>query len=197
MRKKMSRAVPLVIIMTAMLCGCKKKEDTTIIVPKAKVTRKVVMGVGQMSPFEWHNTVQWMGSKYMLRIVRKPDKSLQKAKDENGRDYYDNNITLTIQRADGTDFFSKTFTKADFKQYVPDDVYNNGALLGLVYDHCSDGSLYFGTSVGSPDNMSDEYVPLVLIVDRFGNITVKKDVDLEGSPEQADDEVEASEKEGI
>ncbi len=178
------------------LAGCKKKEDTTIIVKQSQLKTEQPKTTGQMAVSQWSKTVDWIGGKYQIKIERQPDKSLPLAKDESGRGYYDNSIHLTITRQDGTTFLDRTFHKDDMRQYVPKAYYDTGALLGLVFDRAEGGLLYFGTSVGSPDSMSDEYVPLILKIDRHGGISITKDTDLDGS-QPAHDEVEASEQEGV
>lgn len=170
------------------LTGCKKKEDTTIIVRQSQLKPQKPKATEQMTAAQWSRTIDWLKAKYQLKIERKPDKSLPLAKDESGQSYYDNAIHLTITRQDGSIFLDKVFHKDDLKQYVPKANYDNGALLGLVFDRVKDGLLCFGTSVGSPDPMSDEYVPLSLKIDRNGGISISKLNDLDGSEILSDED---------
>ena len=54
-----------------------------------------------------------------------------------------------------------------------------GALLGIVFDRAEGASLWFAASVGSPDKMSDEYVPLLLKISRGGGISIARDTQLD------------------
>ena len=60
--------------------------------------------------------IEWLGNSYTVSTERKADTSLPLCKDEQGNDYYDNRITVTIARKDGSVFFKRTFTKTDFAQ---------------------------------------------------------------------------------
>lgn len=191
-RNNMSTRTALIVLLglAMALAGCKKKEDTTIIVKKTQLQPEQPKTTGQMSVSQWSKTIDWIGAKYLIQIERQPDKSLPLAKDETGRSYYDNVIHLTISRPDGTKFLDREFHKSDMRKYVPSSFYENGALLGLVFDRAEGGVLYFGTSVGSPDSMSDEYVPLILKIDRKGGISISKDDDLDGSQPAHDEAAE-------
>lgn len=143
-----------------------------------------------MGDYSQNRTISWLGSAYTLCVERKADHKLQLAKDETGTKYYDNRIKLVIKRSDGSEFFNRTFTKADFADYVGND-YKDGALLGIVFDRADSDNLYFAASVGSPDKMSDNYVPLVLTISRLGAVKIKQDTKLDTtSDEEADEEVE-------
>ena len=122
--------------------------------------------------------------------------------DGNGSKFYDNTITLEIKRKDGSVFFSRTFKKADFDSKVDDIYKKNSVLLGIVLDVVEGNRLVFAASVGSPDKMSDEYVPLVLKIDNLGGVAISKDSQLDtGSdrvtPAGKKTEVELSEEEGV
>ena len=61
-----------------------------------------------------------------------------------------------------------------------DDIYKkNSALLGIVPDKAEGDYIVFAASVGSPDKNSDEYVPLVLKVSRFGDVKISKDTQMD------------------
>ena len=106
-------------------------------------------------------------------------------KDETGQKYYDNIISLTITRDDGSTFFSRTFTKQAFDSCLDDDYRNTGILEGLVFDKVSNGTLRFAASVSHPG--TDEYIPIVLTIDRFANVSIKRDTQLDTSSEEEED----------
>lgn len=164
----------LVIVLGTLLmvsCGEKKEEKNIITHKQAVVKQKKTE---KMSDIAQTRETQWLGATYAIAISRKADESLPVITDELGNKYFDNTISLKITREDGSVFVEKTFTKADFKQYVDKAYYTKGALLGVVFDKVEDGRLVFATSVGSPDKTSDEYVPLVLTIDRTGKMSVSE-----------------------
>ncbi|WP_390883979.1 DUF4738 domain-containing protein [Hoylesella loescheii] len=78
-----------------------------------------------------------------------------------------------------------------------DASYKGGALLGVVYDKCDNDYLYFAASVGSPDKSSDEYVPLVVKISRFGDVSIKKDATLDTQSEMGTNNTTIEEEEGV
>lgn len=67
-------------------------------------------------------------------------------------------------------------------------------MLGIVFDRADGGSLIFAASVGSPDKMSDEYVPLVLTISRGGTVNIAKDTQLDTASDVVD---EADDEDGV
>ncbi len=49
------------------------------------------------------------------------------------------------------------------------------ALLGVVFDKVDGDHLIFAASVGSPDKISDEFIPLVLKVSKSGSLSMYRD----------------------
>ena len=172
--------------------SCKEKPRTTDIIVN-KSTPKPKKGVQKMDEYRQVRDVEWLGGTYKVVAERKPDTSLPQAVDEQGNRYYDNRITLTISRPDGTAFFNRTFSKTDFAKYVDGDN-ADGALLGIVFDRADGASLIFAASVGSPDKMSDEYVPLVMTISRGGTVSIAKDTQLDTVSDAAD---EADDEDGV
>ena len=86
---------------------------------------------------------------------------------------------MRILRQNGSEFFSRKFTKADFKAKVDEQYYRTGALLGIVFVRSEGSDLVFAASVGNPDKSSDEYVPLVLKISKLGTVTITQDEELE------------------
>lgn len=165
------------------LCAChKEKPQTDIIVKKtapAKPSKTLKMG-----DYSQTRKVEWLGAEYTITIDFKADPSLPLAS-EGSQKYYDNRITLTIKRADGSEVVHRSFVKTDFAAHLDETYAKNGALVGLVFDKVADDELVFATSVGSPDKSSDEYIPLTLKVDRYGTIAVTKATQLDTSAADA------------
>lgn len=166
-----------IYLLPLLLCtSCKEKpaSNDIIVPPPAKEVKKGIQEMDQ-KPFPARD-VRWLGSEYHIHVDRKTDKSLPLTKDENGVTYYDNVITVKIVRADSTVFYNRTFTKTDFSRYIQNTPFvHNGALLGIVFDQVKDDKLVFAASVGSPDKLSDEYVPMKLTINRMGEISITLD----------------------
>ena len=174
----------LIILLSLLLmisCG-KKKESRTIIVPKMEA-EKVTGPLEMQAINNAENEVEWLGTTYKVVVNRQVDKDLPMVEYENG-----NRIRLEVKRKDGSVFFTREFTKKDFERYVDDITKKRGVLLGIVLDRADEDDLIFGASVGSPDVLSDEYVPMELILNRMGSVTIKKSTQLDAIQEQPEDE---------
>ena len=158
--------------------SCKEKNKSNdIIAPKP--VKEVQTGPASMEVIKQDREVDWVGSQYRIEIVRTPDKELALTKDEAGKKYYDNRITVKILRKDGSQFFGRTFTKADFVSYLDESTRRDGALLGIVLDKAEENQLRFAASVGSPDVLSDQYIPMLLTITRMGAVSIVKDTEEE------------------
>ena len=166
----------LFCVAVLILTSCKEKKNTGIIITKKPVAAA-------------HRQIM-----KTVETKRVADPSLPVIADGDTK-YYDNRITVRILRADGSEFFNRTFTKSDFSSYVG-KTYANGALVGIVLDRAEGDNLLFAASVGSPDKMSDEYIPLLMKVSRQGRITISKDTQLDTGSDEAS-EVDLAEKEGM
>ncbi len=179
---QMKKHLLALVTMSAAIClaSCtSKKEKTDIIARKPIVVR--AKETRTMGDHRESRQVKWIGSSYTIDTDFKADKSLPVVSDGEQK-YYDNRATVKILRKDGSVFFSRTFSKADFISQI-DASYKGGALLGVVYDRCDGDYLYFAASVGSPDKSSDEYFPLVVKISRFGEVSIKKDATLDTQSE--------------
>ncbi len=177
--KKIECIVAAVLISGLIIsCGENKKTNDIIThIQEIKPTKKSVQKIGD---YEQNRTVDWHGSVYSISIERKADTSLPAVDDGTGNKYYDNSITLRVTGKDGIDVLKRVFTKQDFAKYVGEDYLKNNVLLGVVFDRVDNDYMYFAASVGAPDKMSDEYIPLVV---RFSynnhNIDIYKDTTLD------------------
>ena len=174
-----------VAIAAFVACTSKPKSNDIIAKKPVKATPKPTQNMGD---YNQNRSAEWLGSNYSVKIERKADTSLPLTVDESGNKYYDNRITLTILRSDGTEFFKRTFAKSNFAEYVGEE-YKKGAMLGLVFDHVDGDNIYFAASVGSPDKMSDNYVPLVVKISRVGDVSISTDTKLDTTSDDDEDEV--------
>lgn len=157
------------------LVSCGKKEETKdiIIEPTVQEAPKTV-GTQQMEEMDFEQVVQWIGADYKVIVHRAADESLPKATDETGVKYYDNKINIRIVRSDGSEFFNRTFSKSDFSAQLDDKTRKNGALLGLMYSKTEGNNIIFEGSVGSPDQVSEDFIPVVVKLNRMGSLSISR-----------------------
>lgn len=159
------------------LTGCKKevKEDTK---PSDTVLEQMqeVDGIRRTPESTLTGKVEYRGLPYEYTIQRVPDTDLPTVQDEDGHKYYDNKISVLVKR-DGGEFYNHTFHKESFHSYLDDDFLTRGILEGLVFDKVEADGLHFAASVSYP--MSDMYIPLVVILDADGGITIKQDTNMD------------------
>lgn len=136
MKKYYSLLLFCVAVLTLM--SCKEKKNTGIIITKKPVAaaHRQIMKTGD---YAQSRKVEWLGAVYTVETKRVADPSLPVIADGDTK-YYDNRITVRILRADGSEFFNRTFTKSDFSSYVG-KTYANGALVGIVLDRAEGDNL--------------------------------------------------------
>ena len=187
--KKPNRSYPLLIIAVVMLTfvtSCGKKDNNNDIIIEPVAEKKAAPGIQEMEPINFEETIDWQGSTYTIKIERSADKNLNKTADDAGNTYYDNRINVKILRGDGSSFFNKSFTKSDFAKILDADKQKKGALLGLMFYKTDGDKIIFEGSVGSPDALSEDFIPFTLIVNRQGNINISRSTIIDTS---SDDEL--------
>jgi hypothetical protein len=192
--KKIQLLAALLMAVLAISCG-KKKESKDIIVPTAEVVKP--KAPISMQPYSQQQEVAWLDKSYQVFINRVADDSLRMVQDETGQKFVDNRITLRVVRADGSVFFKKVFTKSTFDAQLDDDYRQTGILEGLVFDKVDGNNLVFAGSVSHPQ--TDEYIPLVVTVSNFGNVTIKRDdqMDTNSTQEQQPQENQVTDEDGV
>ena len=192
--KKIQLLAALLIAVIAISCG-KKKESKDIIVPSVEVVKP--KAPISMQPYNQQQEVKWLDKSYQVFIDRVADDSLRMVQDETGQKFVDNRITLRVIRADGSVFFKKVFTKSSFDAQLDDDYRQTGILEGLVFDKVDGNNLIFAGSVSHPQ--TDEYIPLVVTVSNFGNVTIKRDdqMDTNSTQEQQPQENQVTDEDGV
>lgn len=192
--KKFQLLAALLMAVLAISCG-KKKESKDIIVPTAEVVKP--KAPISMQPYSQQQEVAWLDKSYQVFINRVADDSLRMVQDETGQKFVDNRITLRVVRADGSVFFKKVFTKSTFDAQLDDDYRQTGILEGLVFDKVDGNNLVFAGSVSHPQ--TDEYIPLVVTVSNFGNVTIKRDdqMDTNSTQEQQPQENQVTDEDGV
>lgn len=184
----MKKIISIVCILAAATfvtgCGEKKKSDNIITKKEVKKTPSAPI---KMQEYNQTTDITLAGSQLTCSIHRMPCDSLDIVKDETGQPYVDNNIELNITRTDGSVFFHKTFTKKSFDSFLDDDYRHTGILEGLVFDKNDGNILRFAASVSHPN--TDEYIPLLVKIDRKGNMTVERDVNLDTTSNDDEEEI--------
>lgn len=174
--KQIRLVIVLLIALLAVSCT-KKKQSDDIIVPRTETPEP--QGPIRMQPYDQTKDIQWLGKSYQVAIKRVADDSLKMVKDETGQEFVDNRITLRVIRSDGSVFFNRTFTKVAFDAQLDDDYRQTGILEGIVFDQIDGHNLVFAGSVSHPQ--TDEYIPLVIIINNFGDVTIKRDDQMDTS----------------
>lgn len=180
------KAISCLLVATTVLwlVGCKHEKKTEDIITTMAPKPKLSKGPIALHAYTYTKKVEWLGSTYTITITRKADQSQEMVKDDEGRKYYDNKIFLKILRKDGSEFYSRTFTKADFKQFFHLEYAKNGALLGFMFDKVENDVLHFGASVGSPNPTSDEFVPVDITLDKLSHISMKEAEELDSGSDR-------------
>ena len=175
----MKHYLPLMLLAGLVVFGaCKEKKESTDIIATKYVPKKPQPPIAMPSDTKTTN-VKWLDKPYTVQISRVADDSLQQVKDENAQPYVDNRVEIIVTRADGSVFFKKVFTKATFSPYIDESFRKNGILAGIQYDEIDSKGMEFSVVVGLPDALDDVFVPLELVVDRMGNITISRDDDMD------------------
>ncbi len=175
---RMALVVTIVAALGTTLTSCKQKKQTEDIIVR-KTEKPKPQAPIRMQDYNQVKDVQWLDRSYQVDIRRTADDSLRMVKDETGQKFVDNRIQLKVIRQDGSVFFSQTFTKADFNDYLDDDYRATGILEGLVFDRVEGLHLIFAGSVSHPQ--TDEYIPLVITLSNFGDVTISRDTQMDTS----------------
>ena len=187
MKIKYCLGMAAVLVVACLMMSCSEKKQSNVIIAPKPVEHKPAAPV-RMSEFKQSDDVKWLDKTYKVEVHRFVADSLPKVKDEQGNEYFDNLVRVRVLRADGSEFFNRVFSKKSFADYVDANTRDHGVLLGLVLDRAEGDNLYFGSSVGSPDKLSDEYIPLIVTISRMGDVSVKRDTQLDSvQPEEEED----------
>ena len=173
---RMALVVTIVAALGTTLTSCKQKKQTEDIIVR-KTEKPKPQAPIRMQDYNQVKDVQWLDRSYQVDIRRTADDSLRMVKDETGQKFVDNRILLKVIRQDGSVFFSQSFTKANFNDYLDDDYRATGILEGLVFDRVEGHQLIFAGSVSHPQ--TDEYIPLVITLSNFGDVTISRDTQMD------------------
>lgn len=162
-----------------MLGACGEKKQNSDVIITEKYVPKQLQAPIRMADEHLVETVSWQGNSYQVEINRKADDSLPMLRDDDGQEYVDNKIDLTIKRQDGSEFFHQTFTKASLMSYVEEPFKKNGQLSSIRFDEVDNSAMEFMVVIGLPGAVDDLFVPLELTVDRQGSIKIEVSNDMD------------------
>lgn len=167
--------ITLIAIMAAtVLASCKGKKDNGDDIIVEKVVKKPQTAPESMERDERNGSVKWIsGAQYTYNIVRRTNDSLAIV-ENHGRKYHGNEIELKVFRTDGSVFFKKTFTKANFAPALPEQFKDNGVLLGMNFEKAEGNDLRFIVSVGSPDDSNEEFYYVIMKLSNYGATSLDK-----------------------
>lgn len=177
------------VVGLALLSSCAEKKKTNDIIAPKPVAAAPAASV-KMQPFDHTESVEWGGQKYTVSIRRSVDEGSPVFTDETGGKYYDNNITLSVKSPDGAEIFSREYSKQSFSQFVDASYIGKSTLLGIAVDRVAVDRLILVASVGCPDQLSDDFVPVTLSLGKNGDMTMKKGQDIGTSNDPNADEDE-------
>ena len=175
MTKSLFVVIATGVVLSVVACGEKKKSQDII---TQRVETVKPQAPERMQEYDDSRDVAWIGKQYKVTVHRQPGDSLPLVKDEIGQKYVDNVISVSVFRSDGSKFYSRLFTKADFVNYLDDDYRKTGILEGLVFDKADGDWLVFAASVSHPQ-ADDEYIPLVVKLSRMGQLTIQRDTQMD------------------
>lgn len=94
-------------------------------------------------------TAKLGGRTFEITVSRAADTSLPTVTDENNKEFYANRVDVDI-KADGKDFFHKSYTREAFEDFLNEDEKRGTVLLGMAYDsEKSDGhAIRLGAQIG-------------------------------------------------
>lgn len=161
----------------AIMVSCEKEKKSTIrskiiVPPREEVVVDTL--IHKMNPTDNEETVKWLGSTYKVAVSRYTSDSLSVVTDSNGKRYRNNVISVRITRADGSVFFEKKFTKSLFNDFVDEAYLSKNVILGLVFNDADSNGIHFLGSVGSPDELSEEYIPFIVTISRMGDVNIER-----------------------
>lgn len=175
----MKRLLPLILVLGLVMLGaCKEKKQSEDIIT-TKYEPKRPMPPIPMQPVKQVVPVSWGTSLYNIVVEQTPVDSLPMVTDENGQKYIDNRVVLTISHKDGSNFFTRTYTKASFSNYIDETFRKNGILASFRFDDIDEGRLKFSVVIALPDAIDDVFIPLKYTVDRQAAVSISRDEDLD------------------
>lgn len=176
----MKNFMPLMALMMAaglfVACGKKKTHTVDNIIVPPKEVNVPDTTIHKMNVTQGVDSIKWLGTSYCVNVKRTTSDSLTYIIDNTGKRYRNNSIEVKITRKDGSVFFEKKFTKNAFESFLENEYFQHSVLLGMVYNGTEKDEIRFLGSVGSPDDLAEEFVPFNVFVSKMGEVRIEKAV---------------------
>ncbi|MBQ7634218.1 MAG: DUF4738 domain-containing protein [Bacteroidaceae bacterium] len=172
------------IVITALLiclaagvasCGSKDKQETDEArAPKAEVFDNA-KGPQQEDMTNTYD-LKVGGKAYQVTVHRVSDTEKPALKDDFGDEFFDNRISVTIQRDEET-IVQRDFSLESFESYIPAKHKGKVVLQGMAPDEgrSTQQGIVFGVSVGMPGSDEGEVLLALTLVPGSDKIDIRKD----------------------
>ena len=183
----MKQVYIIAALVIAFLTGCKSDKKNSQEEVKRMFQIESVdenTGLQRMQVSKISQDISCKGKKFHLFVERTPSDDLPRVKSDMGL-FADNIIKVRITRENGTALFEKTFTKKDFSSHLSEKYLNHSILEGLVFDDVRTDEkkeITLAASVSYP--MTDLYIPFTLVVSQDGKLTISKNEEMGGVPNE-------------
>ena len=174
MDKKHHLMSVLAALLVVVCISCSKKEEKPRRIVVDPPEEEQPIGTQKQDDQLQSENVQWLGKTYVVNIIRKADESLPLVNDGTGVEYYDNRITVTVVRQDGSTFFERAYTKTDFSPFVEPATLKFRSLYTISLYEVTDNAISLVACVGSPDISSDDFQLIEIRITPDGATTMKR-----------------------
>lgn len=186
--KKITLAYTL--FLTLLLCSCDPKPKTVQEEPKKEEVKvgNLTQEVFSYRERKYTDSVQVSGKTYVYEYSLTNCDTLPKVRNSEGDYYYDNQLSLHITKS-GTNIYSHTFTKSEFKEFVPETMLQKSIIVGFTFNPLNTAdpaNLHFFLTVGNPDETADEDYTIDICITPTGSksMTIAENLETESlSPE--------------
>lgn len=149
MKDKITLAISA-LALSATFCACESgKSDKTNATADSTV-QQTASDAPYADPSQSNTyTATLAGHRFEISIKREADNSLPTVTDELGKKFYDNRVDVTI-KSDGEAFFTHSYTREAFADFLSDSEKQGTVLLGMAFDsEKSDGhAIRLGAQIG-------------------------------------------------
>jgi hypothetical protein len=177
----------LAVVMAMMTTACGGKHQATAEEEQQRILQidsvDAASGLQRMKVSQFDEQVKIAARDLHITLTRQPDENAPTVKSEVGT-YVDNQVTLRITRADGSQWVNRTLHKSDFAALTGEAYARHFILEGMVYDEersNTEKMPVFAASICVP--MSDLYIPFVVRVTAGGDVQVVRDEDMDVLPD--------------
>lgn len=164
----------LAVMLALVMASCSRKKDTGTIITKIELP-KVSNETKTVGTGETSQHFQWGDAMCDAKISVVADTARTAVKDEDGNKYYDNTVTVALEGQNGLSV-NRKFCKEDFTKYINTDYIkpSRSVIKGMVFNKVENGDAVFVVTIGSPDDMADEYMSVAVNISKSGVVTMNR-----------------------